>query len=382
MNLDFTEEQVMFRTMARDFMAKECPSTLVRELEESDEGYSPELWRMIAELGWLGLTFPENCGGSGGDSLDLAILYDEMGRALFPSPHFATVVLGSHTILECGSDEQKQEFLPKIAGGELLLSLALTEPTFGYEPLAIATRATAHGDDYVISGTKLFVPNANIADYLICVARTGESPTSRGEEGITLFLVDAHTEGVACTLLKTIDEIGHDKQCEVVFQDVKVPKKNILGGLNQGWAPLAKVINQATVALCAEMVGGAQAVLEMSVEYSKERVAFGRPIGSFQALQHKMANMLIEVDGAWLLTYQAAWMLSEGLPCAKQVAMAKAWASNAYRRVTADAIQIHGGYGFCSEVDTTLYYRRAKAAEFALGDPRFHRRIVAREMGL
>ena len=380
MDLDFSEEQVMFRTMARDFMVKECPSTLVRELEESEEGYSPQLWRRIADLGWLGLTFPEEYGGAGGDFLDLAILYDEMGRAIFPSPHLATVVLGGHTILECGTEEQKQELLPKIARGDLLLSLALTEPSARYEPIAIATKASAQGEEYVINGSKLFVPNANIADYLVCVARTGDGATP--EEGITLFLVDAHTPGIACTPLKTISEIGHDKQCEVSFKDVRVPRKNILGKLNQGWAPLAKIINQATVALCAEMVGGAQAVLEMSVEYSKERVAFGRPIGSFQSLQHKMANMLIEVDGAWLLTYQAAWMIGEGTPCAKQVAMAKAWTSNAYRRVTADAIQIHGAYGFCSEVDTTLYYRRAKAVEFALGDPRFQRRIVAREMGL
>lgn len=380
MDLDFTEDQIMFRTMARDFMVKECPSTLVRELEESEEGYSPELWRNIAELGWLGLTFPENYGGIGGNCLDLAILYDEMGRALFPSPHLPTVVLGGHAIMECGSEEQRQEFLPRITGGELLLSLALTEPTARYEPVAITTRATAQGGDYVINGTKLFVPNANIADYLACVARTGDGQAP--EERITLFLVEAHSPGIACTPLKTISQIGHDKQFEVNFKDVKVPKKNILGELHRGWGPLSEVLNQATVALCAEMVGGAQAVLEMSVEYSKERVAFGRPIGSFQALQHKMANMLVEVDGAWLLTYQASWMLAEGLPCAKQVAVAKAWTSNAYRRVTADAIQIHGGYGFCCEVDTTLYYRRAKAAEFALGDPRFHRRIVAREMGL
>jgi len=380
MDLDFTEEQVMLRTMARDFMAKECPSTLVRELEESEEGYSPDLWRKVAELGWLGLTFPENYGGISGNCLDLAILYDEMGRALFPSPHLPTVVLGGHTILECGSEEQKQEFLPRIAGGELLLSLALAEPNVKYDPLAITTRAIAPGDDYIINGTKLFVPNANIADYLICVARTGDGRAP--QEGITLFLADAHSPGIAGTPLKSISEIGHDKQFEVTFRDVKVPKRNMLGGLNRGWAPLAKVLNQATLALCAEMVGGAQAVLEMSVEYSKERIAFGRPIGSFQALQHKMANMLIEVDGAWLLTYQAAWMLAQGLPCAKELAMAKAWTSNAYRRVTADAIQIHGGYGYCSEVDTTLYYRRAKAAEFALGDPRFHRRIVAQEMGL
>ena len=380
MDLDFSQEQVMFRTTCRDFLSKECPSTLVQELERSEEGYSPELWRKIADLGWLGLTFPERYGGLGGDSLDLAILYDEMGRANFPSPHLATVVLGGHTILECGSEEQKQELLPKIACGELLLSLAFTEPGFGYEPMAIATKAAAQGEEFVLNGTKLFVPNANVADYLICVARTGDG--GKTEEGITLFLVDAHAPGIICTPLKTISEIGHEKQCEVIFQDVRVPKENILGELGQGWAPLVKILNQATVAVCAEMVGGAQAVLEMSVEYSKERVAFGRPIGSFQALQHKMADMLVEVDGAWLLTYQAACMISEQIPCAKQVAMAKAWTSNAYRRVTAEAIQIHGAYGFCNEVDTTLYYRRAKAGEFALGDPRFHRNLVASEMGL
>ncbi len=380
MDLDFSEERVMFRNMARDFLSKECPTTLVRELEESEEGYSPELWRKIADLGWLGLTIPESYGGIGSDFIDLAILYDEMGRAVFPSPHFATVVLGAHTILECGSEEQKKELLPKIADGEMLLSLALAEPNAGYGPSAVKTTAAAEGDDYVINGTMLFVPNANVADRLICVARTKEGKAP--EEGITLFLVDAHTPGITCTLLKTTSEIGHDKQCEVVFQGVRVPKGNILGELDKGWAPLAKVIDQATVALCAEMVGGALAALEMSVEYSKERIAFGRPIGSFQALQHKMANMLIEVDGAWLLTYQAAWRLVEGLPYAREMAMAKAWTSNAYRRVTADAVQIHGAYGFCSEVDTTLYYRRAKAAEFTLGESRFHRKTVASELGL
>jgi len=380
MDLDFSQEQAMFRTMCRDFLSKECPSILVRELETSEMGYSPELWRKIADLGWLGVMFPERYGGLGGNFLDLAILYDEMGRANFPSPHLATVVLGGHTILECGSEEQKQELLPKIARGELLLSLAFTEPALRYEPHAITTKATARGGEFILNGTKLFVPNANVADYLICVAKTKDR--GKAEEGITLFLVDARTPGITCTPLKTMSEIGHDKQCEVVFQNVRVSKNNILGKLGQGWAVLAEILNQATVALCAEMVGGAQAVLEMSVEYSKARVAFGRPIGSFQALQHKMANMLIEVDGAWLLTYQAAWMLSEQIPCTKQVAMAKAWTSNAYRRVTADAIQIHGAYGFCSEVDTTLYYRRAKAAEFAFGDPRFHRKLVASEMGL
>ena len=380
MDLDFSEDQVMFRNAARDFLSRECPTVLVREIEESEEGHSPELWRKIAELGWLGLTIPEAYDGIGSGFLDLAILCDEMGRAVFPSPYLATVVLGAHTILECGSEEQRQRLLPRIAQGELLLTMALSEPAKRFDPLAIATRAVAEGDHFVVDGVKLFVPNANVADYIVCVART--APGGTPDEGITLLLVDAHAPGVACTPLKSISEIGHDRQCQVTFDGVRVPREAVLGPVGQGWPTLATVLNQATVAKCAEMVGGALAILEMSVEYAKERVAFGRPIGSFQALQHKMANMLIEIDGAWLLTYQAAWLIEEGLPCARQVAMAKAWTSSAYRKVTAEAIQIHGAYGFCSEVDTTLFYRRAKAAELALGDPRFHRRVVARELGM
>ena len=380
MDLDFSEDQVMFRNAARDFLSRECPTVLVREIEESEEGHSPELWRKIAELGWLGLTIPEAYDGIGSGFLDLAILCDEMGRAVFPSPYLATVVLGAHTILECGSEEQRQRLLPRIAQGELLLTMALSEPAKRFDPLAIATRAVAEGDHFVVDGVKLFVPNANVADYIVCVART--APGGTPDEGITLLLVDAHAPGIACTPLKSISEIGHDRQCQVTFDGVRVPREAVLGPVGQGWPTLATVLNQATVAKCAEMVGGALAILEMSVEYAKERVAFGRPIGSFQALQHKMANMLIEIDGAWLLTYQAAWLIEEGLPCARQVAMAKAWTSNAYRKVTAEAIQIHGAYGFCSEVDTTLFYRRAKAAELALGDPRFHRRVVARELGM
>lgn len=378
MDLDFSEEQAMFRKTVRDFLERECPTDLVREIEESEQGYSPELWKRIADLGWLGLTFPEEYDGVGGSFLDLAILYDEMGGMAFPSPHFSTVVLCGHTILECGREEQKRGLLPQIASGDLVLALALTEPSARYEAAGISVRATPAGDDYLINGTKLFVSNANIADYLLCVART--SPGATPEEGITLFLVNAKSPGITCTPLKTICEIGPYKQSEVIFDNVRVPKRNIVGELDRGWPPLAKVLQQATMALCAQMVGGARAAFDMSSEYAKERVAFGRPIGSFQAIQHKMANMLVELDGAWLLTYQAAWMLSEGLPCTKEIAMAKSWTSDAYRRITTDAIQIHGGYGYCLEVDTTLHYRMAKAAELLLGDGRAQRQIVAREM--
>ena len=374
MDLDFTEEQIMFRNSAREFMSRECPTAAVRELEESQQGYSPKMWHSMAELGWLGLCLPEGYGGIGGDWIDMVILYDEMGRAAFPSPHLATVVMGGQAILSGGTEEQKLAFLPKIASGEVLFSLAHAEPGFRYRPRDVTTAAVLSGNDYVINGTKLFVPNANVADYICVSAAT--------EEGVALFLVDSGSPGVECTPLKTISEIGHEKQSEIALSDVKVKKSGVIGNLGDGSAVLSRVMDLATIALCAEMVGGAQAALQMTVEYAKERTTFGRPIGSYQALQHKMADMLLQVDGAWLLTYQAACGLTEGLPCDREIAMAKAWTSDAYRRVTADAIQVLGAYGCCSEVDTTIYYRRAKAAEIAFGGARHHRQIVASEIGL
>lgn len=379
MDLTFSEEQTIFRKTVRGFLAKECPTQLVREIEGSELGYSPDLWRRIAELGWTGISLPEKYEGFGADFIDLVILYEEMGRNVFPSPHFSTVVLCGAAILECGNEMQKEEFLPKIAEGKAILALASSESGAFYNA-SMNTCAAQKGDDYVIDGAKLFVSDAHIADYLICAARTGENVPA--EQSITLFLVDAKTPGITVTPLKTISEIGHDRQNEVIFENVRVPGGNVLGQKGQGWPCLAKVMQKATIALCAEMVGGAQAVLDMSVAYSKERYAFGHPIGSYQALQHKMADMMLYIDGAWLLTYQAAWRIGQGLPCAREVAMAKAWTSNVYRRVCADAIQIHGAFGFCSEVDTTLYFRRAKAAEVRFGDARLQRKFVAQELGL
>ncbi len=371
MDLSLSEGQEMLKKMARDFLVNECPKTLVREMEEDESGHSPELWRKMAGQGWLGLVFPEKYGGMGMDFLDLAVLLEEMGRACLPGPYFSTVVLGGLTLLEAGSEEQKAELIPQVAAGEKILTLALTEPSASYTQEGIDNEARAEGDDYVISGTKLFVPDAHIADYMICAARTGDR--------ITLFLVDAKAPGISTTLLKTI---ASDKLCEVVFDKVRVPKANVLGEVGGGWALVENIIQRAAAAKCAEMVGGAQQVLEMTVDYSKQRVLFGRPIGSFQAIQQHCANMAIDVDGCRFITYQAAWMLSTGLPCTKEVAMAKAWTSDAYRRVTALGHQVHGGMGFIKDHDMQLYYRRAKAAEVTFGDAEFHREVVAREMGL
>jgi len=377
MELGLSEEQEMLRTLARDFLRKECPKQLVKQLDESDEGYSPQLWRKMAELGWMGLVFPERYGGGGGSFLDLVVLLEAMGYNIVPGPFFSSVVLGGLPILGAGNEEQKREFLPRVADGEMILTLALTEPSAGYDAASVKTSAVAHDGEYVINGTKLFVLDAGIADYLLCVARTKEGASP--EDGIAIFLVDAKSPGVNCTLLKTL---ARDKQCEIVFDNVSVPERNILGELDRGWPVVESILEKATVAKCAEMVGGAQAVLEMSVNYAKERVQFNRPIGSFQAIQHYCANMVTDVDGSRFITYKAAWKVSEGLPAAMDVAMAKAWTGEAYGRVTLLGHQILGAIGFTMDHDGHLYYRRAKAGEIIFGDGDFQRAIVAQQLGL
>jgi len=377
MDIGLSEEQEILKASARDFLATECPKKLVKELDESDKGYSPELWRKMAELGWMGLVFPEDYGGSGGTFLDLVVLLEEMGYNILPGPFFSTVVLGGLPILKAGSEEQRKEFLSKIARGELILTMALTEPTASYDASAIAVKASPRNSEYSINGTKLFVTDANVADYLLCVARTKE--TANPQTGITIFVVDAKTPGIKCTLLKTL---ARDKQNEVVFDNVNVAKENIVGGLDQGWPVIQDTLEKAAVAKCAEMVGGAQAALEMAVNYAKERIQFNRPIGTFQAVQHYCANMVTDVDGARYITYKAAWELSKGIPATKSVAMAKAWVGDAYQRVTILGQQVFGAIGFTMDHDMHLYYRRARAGAIAFGNSNFHREVVAKELGL
>jgi alkylation response protein AidB-like acyl-CoA dehydrogenase len=376
MDFALNEEQEMLKKMARDFLENECPKTLIREMEDDEKGYSPELWKKMADLGWMGLAFPAEFGGEGMAFLDLAVLIEEMGRALVPAPFLSTVVYCGLSILASGTEEQKKELLPKIAKGDLILSLALTEPSASWNPGGIETKAAADGDDFVISGTKLFISDAHIADYLLCVARTKDGT---GEDGITVFLVDSKSPGISLTPLKTI---GSDKQFEVVLDKVRVPKQNIVGERDKGWAIMKDMLPKAILAQCTLMVGGAQQVLEMTVNYAKERVQFGKPIGSFQAIQHKCANMATDVDGCRFITYQAAWKYNEGLPCDLEISMAKAWVSEAYRRTCAEGHQIHGGIGFIKDHDMQLYYRRAKTSELMFGDADYHRELVAQQIGL
>lgn len=376
MNFTYTEQQKILIKTARNFLETYCPKTLVREMEKDEKGFTVEIWHKMANLGWQGLIFPQEYGGADGDFMDLTVLLEEMGRACLSEPFFSSVVLCGLGILEVGSKEQKMKFLPKIARGDLIFTLALTEPSASYDPASITVKASPHNSSYIINGTKLFVPNVQIADYLVCVTKTESAPK---RDGITLFLIDAKNLGISYTLLKTTDG---SKQYELTFNNVEVPSENMLGELHQGWPTVQKVLTKAVVAKCAEMLGGLQKVLEMSVQYAKDRVQFGRPIGANQAIQFHCADIAIIVDASRFLTYQAAWKISKGLPCITEVAAAKAWVSEAYPRVCYLGQLIHGGIGFCLEHDLSFYISRAKAAEVTFGDASLHREVIAQELGL
>ena len=374
MDLGLNEAQQMLQNSAREFLEAECPDTYVRAMEEDERGYTPEMWAKMAEQGWLGLTIPERYGGVGLGFMDLTVLVEEMGGALLPGPFFSTVVMGGQAIQLAGSDEQKAEFLPRIAEGQIIVTLALTEPSGRWDAAGVEVTASPSADGFVINGAKLYVPNAHVSDYLVVAARTGEAETD-----IILFIVARSASGVSQTLLKTI---ASDRQSEVVFENVAVPASALLGELSGGWDAVESVLQWGAIGKCAEMVGGGRQVLDMTVDYAKERVQFGRPIGSFQAIQHHCADIATEVDASRHLTFQAAARLNDGLDATREVAMAKAWVSDSYRRVCALGHQCHGAIGFTKEHNMQLYSRRAKAAELMFGDSDVHLEAVADAIGL
>jgi len=379
MDFGFNDEQELLRSTARKFLENECTSEFVRKRMAEPAGVTDEFWSKMAEQGWLGLVFPEAYGGSELGFVDLAVLMEEMGRAVMPGPFVSTVLLGGLTVLEAGSPAQKDAWLPKIAGGRAKAALAWTEPSGRWDAAGVTTTAKPAPGGWALSGTKLFVLDAHLADVLVVVARSAE--TKQPDEGISLMLVPRATPGLEVRLLPTMDQTR--KLCEVTLNDVRVEAAAVLGSVGGGWAPLARVVERATVALCAEMCGGAQRVLDMTVDYAKIRVAFGRPIGSYQGVKHKAADMLVDVENAKSLTYYAAWAMDENVPeAALAASMAKACCSDAYRKVAAAGIQLHGGIGFTWEHDLHLYFKRAKSSEFTFGDATYHRERVAQLINL
>ncbi len=376
MDLRFTEAQEILRKMARDFLTTECPKTLVRELEKSEKGYSPQLWKKMAELGWMGLIIPEKYDGMGYTFQDLTVLLEEIGRNILPGPLICTIT-SIFPIIEAGTEEQKREFLPKIARGELILTTALLEVEGAFNASGITVSATPKGEDFVINGTKLFVEMAHVANYIICVTRTKNEASP--EKRITLFIVETKTPGIHCEVIPTMAE---DRQCEVRLENVTVSKKNILGKMDQGWPIVEMMLRKGAIAKCAESIGAIQACVEMTVAYSKERVQYDRPIGAFQALQHIMVDMWTSMETSRYLAYEAAWRESEGLSCAKEASMAKAYVNEVYKNVGKWAIRLHGAIATSYDHDIPLYYRRSKAADIAFGGTDFHRELVAQEIGL
>jgi alkylation response protein AidB-like acyl-CoA dehydrogenase len=370
MNLDFSSEQTMLRDSAAKFFANECNYEKVKHLEESDKGYSPELWQKVAELGWTGLPFPENYGGYGGAFLDLVIICEEIGKACFPSPFFSTVVQCGLLILEGGTEEQKQDLLSRVADGSLILSLAQYEAETDFSSESIAMKAEPKGDGYVLSGAKLFAMDANIAHKLIVAAHAGSA-------GLSLFLVDAGLPGVS---IRKLPYVSSENACEVLFKNVEVAKKDMIGGPGEGAALLDRMYDKATVAKAAEMSGGCQMAIGMTAKYARERVQYDNPIGGYQAIQHFMANMLIAADTCSNYLYRVACMIDEGDDFTRDASALKAIANETYRYVTERAVKIHGAIGTTRECDIALFYRRAHPFSMICGSTAHHYEKVA--MGL
>jgi alkylation response protein AidB-like acyl-CoA dehydrogenase len=376
MDFAFSEEQEMLRRSARDFLAKECSSKVVRKLMESSDAFDQGLWQKVTSLGWTALGIPEEYGGVG-TFLDLVVVLEEAGRALMPGPFFATMGLGVPVIIEAGTAAQKQEALGAIAQGSARATLAFTEPSGKWDAGSVTLTAKPSGGGWRLDGVKQFVPDAEAADYMVVAART----RGEGEDGISLLLVKGRPKGMTVKPLKTLDQTR--RWSEVRFDGVQLDAGSLMGTADKAWPQLKRALEWATAALCAEMVGGTQKVLETSTEYAKTRHQFGKAIGVYQAVSHKLADMLVLSESGRSATYYAAWAVDADAPDRSLAAsMAKAYVSDAYRKVAGDGIQVHGGIGFTWEHDMHLYFKRAKSSEVTLGDATYHRELVAQSLDL
>jgi alkylation response protein AidB-like acyl-CoA dehydrogenase len=379
MDFTFNEEQEELRSTAYDFLAENSGSEQIRRAMESELGYEPQLWKQIgADLGWPSVIIPDEYGGLGLSYVELVALMEVMGGALLCAPFFSSVCLGGNALLVAGTEAQKKEHLPGIAEGETRATLAFTEASGQWGASGIETVARKRGSDFVLSGKKSFVLDGHCADLLVVAARR-EGTT--GEAGISLFVVPTTARGIERRALPTMDQTR--RLSEIELRDVVLPSSALMGEEGEGWGALSKTLDLAAVALSAEQVGGAQKCLDMSVEYAKERIQFGRPIGSFQAIKHMCADMMVQVESARSAAYYAGCVAvedSDELPVV--ASLAKACCSDAYFHCASESIQIHGGVGFTWEYDVHLYFKRAKSTESFLGDAAYHRELVAQRIGL
>ena len=370
MNVLPNEEELMVKNAAREFLEAECPPSLARAIEQDERGYSVELWEQMASLGWFGISLPESYGGGGLPVSYLALILEECGRAIAPVPFHSTAT-AALAVAWHGSDEQKQAILPRVARGDLIMTWAVQEQDPRMRSDAVQCRGEVEGDSLVISGVKHFVDNFSAAELMVMAVRTGDSA------GITLVIVPTNSAGITETRLTTL---AKDSQSKLALDGVHVPLSNVIGEVNQGWPATSDMLDTGTALLCAQIIGAARKDAEMAIEYAKNRVAFGRPIAGFQSIQHLCADMIVWVDGAQLLTYEALWKLDAGLPYSVEVSQAKAFTNDKCQATVRSSQQIHGGIGFMMEFDLHLWYRRVTAWTMRLGTSFEHRARVARAL--
>ncbi|MGF1599056.1 MAG: acyl-CoA dehydrogenase family protein [Acidimicrobiales bacterium] len=370
MNFAFTEEQEQLRQFVRSFLEDKSSETAVREQMDTEQGYDEAVWsQMAAQLGLQALAIPEAYGGQGYSFVELGVVLEEMGRALLCAPFFSGV-LASQAILQSGDEAAMSAHLPGIAAGETIAALAFTEENGNWDESGITMEANSSGDGYTLSGVKSFVIDGHVANLIVVAARTSS--------GVSLFAVDGDASGLSRESLSTMDQTR--KQAKLTFDTTPA---TLIGNEGAGWDTMTTVLDLGAIALAAEQVGGAQFVLEMAVQYAKDRVQFGRPIGSFQAIKHKCADMLLEVESAKSAAYYGLWCAAEMNDEMPSVAsLAKAYCSEAYFHAAAENIQIHGGIGFTWEHPAHLYFKRAKSSELLFGDPAYHREMLAQRIGL
>lgn len=374
MDLSLDETQQMLKNTAKNFFATECPETHVREMENDKDGYSKKLWGKIVNQGWLGVPFDEKYGGFGLTFLEFCILLEEAGRVLLPEPLFHAVLLGGMPINIFGNKKQKDKLLPKIISGESIATFAFHEEDDSILPSSIQCQASMSTNGYTISGTKMFVPFANISDMIITIARTGDKDTD-----LSAFIIPSTAEGVSISELSTISS---DKQSVINLDNVQIPATYMLGQKNKGWELVEQIFSFAAIGKSCEMLGASEKVLEGTVEYAKTRTQFGRPIGTFGEIQRHCSEMATIVEGTRFVIYEAAWKLAQNKNADKEVSMAKSWTSDSHKKVCAISHQVHGGIGFTKEHWVQLYSRRAKAAEIAFGDGNYHREKLSKLLGL
>jgi len=374
MNLDLalTESEEMLKKTALDFIKRDAPKEVIQTLQETDTGYTEELWRKAVANGWLGVIIPEQYGGTGTPLTNAGVLFEALGTGPLPGPYFSSGILGSLIILEAGTEEQKQRILPAIAAGEQVLTLALTEPEYSWEPGAVQTTATSKNGDFVLDGVKLFTIDAQAASHFIVAARIGKETDPA--KGISLFWVDSKSDGVS---VRRLSGFLAGRSFEVKLDSVKVPLSAMLGDRGGGWPALKQAIARAIPVLCAYKVGGCQAVLEMTLEYSRTRVQFGQLIGRFQRVQDMIIEMVNHADAARWTTYEALWKLDTQRPATRSVHLAKAVSSQAYWEVCTLAHRVFSGVSYSKEHPVSFHTRASRYLYHYLGDPAYHRQQIA-----